>query len=277
MALSSDTLKALLAAGGAGIEALGNGLESSANRKLTKAQIIANYLQGERTNQSNAGLQSAALLGGGPYETANDLQKQLTKRALLAGAQNVSVNPSDTIAPYVGHVNGGLRIPEGGLDLSALSDPALAESAKSYYTAAAQANPLLKVPNLGTLGLGQSGTDATNAIGSAQSGFLQDDQAKQKAIMEYLDPHKASGGGFWHKFGQALKIAGPIATSFIPGVGPVLGGLLAAGTSAGGDLLAGGDWKSALVSGALAGGGSALAPKSIFKIPTKDINRSMQL
>ena len=45
--------------------------------------------------------------------------------------------------------------------------------------------------------------------------------------------------GLKKTLGKVLKIAAPIAASFIPGVGPVASSLIGAGMGAGGGLLAG--------------------------------------
>ena len=269
MALSADTIKALLTAGGAGLDAIGQAGSASADRKVQKNLAYTNALQTEAARQTNMGNSTAAALGG-PYEQANELNRMLIKRQLLGGAQNVDIQAPAHLQGHVGQISGGMRIPEGGLDVRALSDPALAETARTFYGALGQANPYADLPNLGTLGLGDVGAAASANVAQRQGDFRTTDQARQQAILAQLDPQSQQnkGGGFWNGFGKVLKVAAPIAASFIPGVGPILGAAIAAGGSAGGDLLSGGDWKSALISGALSAGSGYGVGKVIPKIPT---------
>lgn len=64
-------------------------------------------------------------------------------------------------------------------------------------------------------------------------------------------------GSFLKGLGKGLLKVAPIATSFIPGVGPIAGALLGAGTGAASGAITGGG-KGALIGGLMGAGGGAL-------------------
>jgi hypothetical protein len=307
--------QSIINVGGGILEGAGQNANSSENRQFTAGQnaldreqqqklAIANYLTGRQTSDQNLALtreaadrsdaQAGLDASGGPLGISDVLQKARTKRQLFGSAQNISITPPADIAPFMGHVEGGMRIPDGGLDVSALSEPALAENLRSYLTTVAQRNPKGTTPNLEALSLGAPGAAATQSIETARQGYAATDQARRDSsdaaskereaqIMQTLmapsqvptttqsatQPDPKQHTSFWHKIGTALKVAAPIATSFIPGIGPVAGALLNAGINGGVDALQHQSIKNILTD---AGGGAlsgALATKSPFKIPRK--------
>jgi hypothetical protein len=68
----------------------------------------------------------------------------------------------------------------------------------------------------------------------------------------YQEPPKKTG--FWKKLGIGLLKAAPIATAFIPGVGPGLSAAIAGGTSALSKKLEGGTWGQAALAGGIGAG-----------------------
>jgi len=213
MAIDPRILASLINVGGSALEGYGQGQQIDRNEAQSREALIAQFLAGERA--------------GGPFARSRDLTRTRSIRDILGNASNVSVQAPSSIQPYVGQVSGGLRIPEGGLDVSGLSESALLGDQALDDERRAE---ILKVLN---------GTSS-------------------------LLPEK-KGGGFKAGLGKVLSIAAPIAASFIPGVGPALGALIAGAGSAGGAALAGGGTGDALLSGA-AGAGSNYALNR-FRIP----------
>lgn len=65
-------------------------------------------------------------------------------------------------------------------------------------------------------------------------------------------------GGFFKGLGKVALKAAPFAAMAIPGIGPIAGATIAAGSSAADKKVSGGSWKDALLSGGMSAGLSAL-------------------
>lgn len=281
MEFTPELIEALVGAGGAGLSAYAGAKSSKEDRKLSRQNMIAQFLMNEGDDE-RAGATTALAALGGPYGAADALQKMKTKRDVLGTARNVAVAPPSDIAPYMGQVSGGLRIPEGGLDLSSLSDGALAEAARNYYSTVGQINPHGTSPNLQALGLGAPGASATASVEASKNEVDARNQARRDEIMRYLSGEQEVGGadqgdgghGWLKTLAKIGGIAGPIAGMAL-GIPPVWGALLSGATGAASGAASGGT-KGALLggvtgaaSGYLSGGG-----RSPFSIPRKTLRMS---
>lgn len=276
---NSPGFAALISAGGAGLSAIGAAGQSKAEREAQQRQLIANYLSGQQSAQRTAGMGTEAALGG-PTGLSDAVAHDQIRRQILGSARNISITPPAGIAQYMPQVSGGARLPEGGLDVGALSDESLMASLKPYLAANAQANPWGATPDTSHLNLGPSGGSVGSDVEAYRQGQLGQNGSQQDQIMSYLNGsapiNPASGGSpdsgaghtsFLHKLGSVLKVAAPIAASVIPGLGPIAGALIAGGGAAAGGAMQGDTIKNILLGGGMGAATGALATKSPFKIP----------
>lgn len=175
--------------GGGLLEGLGEGrarredtaADRAADREFQQRMAIANYLAGRDDDDRGAALTQLGALGG-PFGIADNLQKQRMRRELLGNVRNISISAPDDIESSRGRISGGLRVPEGGFDVRALSEGSLGESVRSYLDTLAQINPNGTTLDVGTMGL----DGVTGRVEDARRGYRDRADARQAEIMRYL-------------------------------------------------------------------------------------------
>jgi hypothetical protein len=239
-------------------------------------------------------------------ESQDYAQKNAIFKSLLGGARNFSLTPGDpAVAAAMGAgPQGGIRLPEGGLDSGMLErmfgDASTLESIKNRQSQLGQINPNMRTSNLGSM-FGDAGTQASNDImASNQQMAEQQEMARAKQrdqIMRAIDEDikgerrgpapegyeydkktgelKKKGGGFWKGLGKVASIAAPIVAA--PFTGGTSLALIGAGAGAANGLLNGGGMKGALmgaglggVTAGLAGGGGAQTLSQGMKMAAKN-------
>jgi hypothetical protein len=208
----------------------------------------------------------------------------------------------------MGSINGGLRLPEGGLDPSLIDrlfgDKSTLEAIKNRNLQVGQINPMNPVMDLSSL-YGQAGTDASTDIRAANAQQMAADaekEAQQRAIiMRALDNDisgqhqgpppdgyeydkktgqlKKKGSGIWGKIGKAALIAGSIGlTAATAGAAsPLIPLAVGAGTGALTGAMNGGGVKGALLgaglgaaTGGIGGGAASSAGKAFSAAAAKE-------
>jgi len=240
MALTTEQL--LLLSGG--IQGLGGILGSrESNRQSNQDRFLSERARQE-SREDQARTLLAAFLSGRSAEDDTDRRGRallgLESTQLDPYAQATSKNRANLLrqigqgsTPFKigGNLrgSGGVNIPAGGFDMSALSPAALTEAERLFFTQVAGANPF-----------------APTGGGESVEAFRQGELAKRKdrrkisreEIMAFLsqvgDPttrqidigplekEKKKGGGFGGFLKGLANIAG-FAMPFIPGVGPLAG------------------------------------------------------
>lgn len=281
--LNSPGGAALVGAAGAGISAYGANKSATADRELNANQFAANMaqnqLEGDRANQlSRAGAAASASPIG---ESQDYAQRQALLSAILPGLRNSNITPGDSrVAGAMGSNQGGLRLPEGGLD------PAMIErmfganttlgSIQQRQNQIGQINPNGPVQDMGSM-FGQPGTDASDAVlksNQAVGDKQAADQAKQRQIImaaidndltmnsqngkppEGYEYDKKTGqlkkkGSFLKTLGKVGLLAGGGALMATGFGGPAGAALIGAGIGAGNSALNGGGVKGALLGAGL--------------------------
>jgi hypothetical protein len=113
--------------------------------------------------------------------------------------------------------------------------------------------------------------------------MLDDKSQTQELLKQALErdyqaaQKKQGGGGFFSKLGGILKVAAPIAASFIPGVGPMAAMAIGAAGNAAGTKMQGGSWGQALGGAALGAGMSAATGGlgKVFQKPPVVLNNKL--
>lgn len=188
--------------GGSILEGMGENKRSEADRELQQRLAIANFLSGEQ-GREQAGAATALSSLGGPFGFNEDLQKQRIRAALLGNVRNASITAPPDVEAVRGRLSGGFRVPEGGFDTRALSDSALSEGARNYFTALSQVNPNGTTPDFGAFGLDSAASDR---VESARRGYADDSSARQQQILQYLGGGSAVGAnGMPTKDGPGLN------------------------------------------------------------------------
>lgn len=200
----------IIGAVGSGISAYGQGKQAEADRAASAASEKANLIQRERENEmSDSRLRQAGALEASPMGAEQGFaQKQALMRALLGNARNVSFTPGDPgVAAAMGSFQGGLRLPEGGLDSAMLErlygDEATQASIAARQKNIAQLSPGASFVDMGTLfGKAEGGTenpfttDVRMANAAAQQQQLDESSKHREAVMAALaEGNKKQGGG----------------------------------------------------------------------------------
>lgn len=131
-----------LAFGSGILQGFGEGSQRKQDQKLTKAQMIDQALrdaQSEDFGRAQIGLQSTQM---DPYSSAKHLMRAQLLRQILGGASPMTGSPERGF-------QGGIQIPSGGFDVSALTDPNLSSSAGDFYSNRAMVQPNVATPTLG--------------------------------------------------------------------------------------------------------------------------------
>lgn len=249
---------------------------------LSKAQLgqNANHFATELAarlaeSRKNQGLEravasmNATRLG----ENENFATRNRILSAIIPNLRNSNVMPTDPrVAARVSPVQGPL--PEGGLPpavLAALSERSTANAIANRSKQLLNIDPNAPAPNFDAMGFAE-GTDTFDLAGHRQ-GLLDADAASQSSLDDIISralqqdyeginaipdqaPEEEKKKGFWGKLGGILKVAAPIASMFIPGVGPIAAAAIAGGGSAAGSLMQGDDLGQALLGGGLSAAGT---------------------
>lgn len=256
-------LSSIISAGGGILEGIGDRGDRREDREFSAEErekdrlqqqrmAIANFLNGMRGDeradliqQENRDTQGAAAqltALGGPFDFASQLQKQRTRRELLGGAQNVSISAPADIEGSRGHLTGGLRVPEGGFDVRALSDDALGENARAYLTTIAQLNPRGTTLDVGSMGLNGG---ITGNVESARQGYLATDDARRQELRDLDKRREAEIMGYLTGSGPVGPNGAPAAPPGVPsGQVPTQNGPQLDG---GNDAMRGTDWWQAYI------------------------------
>jgi len=246
--LNTPAGAALISAGGAGLSAYGANKSAEAGREQNARQFQAsmaqNQLDSDRSHQQNAAIASANASPLGAEQLFG--QRNAVLGAILGNSRNFSATPGDpAVAAAMGNIQGGMRLPEGGLDPAMLErmfgDKSTMDSIANRQQAVGQINPRHQAMDLSSM-YGEAGTAASQGVASANGLELDrqlEESSRQREIIQRaidedirgeLQPQKKEGGG--NIFGKILKGVG-MGASFIPGVGQIvapiatgLGGLI---------------------------------------------------
>jgi hypothetical protein len=254
---------------GSGLAAAGDARQQDQNRQLTAAQARAQLLQRQLENQQTTRLQQSTGAAAASPLGQNEAfaARQALLRELLPQMRNFSVTPGDpAVAAAMGRVNGGARLPEGGLSpaaLQAFGPQATAAALAQRQKLVTNIDPTAPQIDLAALGLDQAGVDpselARYAAGVQQTRGEEDD-SRQRMILAALEQDyqqekqkKDSGGGFWKTLGKIATVAAPIVAA--PFTGGASLALIGAASGAANAALSGGG-----VKGALLGAGMGAVP-----------------
>jgi hypothetical protein len=309
--LNSPAGAALIQAGGAGLQAYGQNKQADANRTQNANEFTAQFLNNQLNDDRNFKLnQAVGAANVSPIgESQLYAQRNGILNAILPSLRNFSATPGDpAVAAAMGSINGGLRLPEGGLDPSLIDrlfgDKSTLEAIKNRNLQVGQINPMNPVMDLSSL-YGQAGTDASTDIRAANAQQMAADaekEAQQRAIiMRALDNDisgqhqgpppdgyeydkktgqlKKKGSGIWGKIGKAALIAGSIGlTAATAGAAsPLIPLAVGAGTGALTGAMNGGGVKGALLgaglgaaTGGIGGGAASSAGKAFSAAAAKE-------
>jgi hypothetical protein len=303
--LGSPGGAALVNAAGAGISAYGANKAAEADRNLSAQQFAARTAQDQlNADRQHQLAQTSAAVNASPLGEAQTFaQRNAMLLPLLMGARNVSVHPGDpaVAAAMGGGVQGGIRLPEGGLDPAMLQrmfgDASTMESIKNRQQMVGQLNPRGPAMDLGAM-FGDKGTAASADVAAGNQMELQrqmDEEAKQRQLIQRaIDEDirgtnqpgaggqppegyeydkktgqlKKKGSSIWKKLGKIGLIAGGGALAATGFGGPAGAALIGAGIGAGNSALDGGGLKGAILGAGLGaatggiGGGAAGAAKT---------------
>jgi hypothetical protein len=271
-----EMIRALLGAGGAGLETFSNYQQGKQNREqqqqLSRSATLGGLLEGDQSEDFLRERNALDAFQQNPYAQLEADQRQAIKAALLGNISNVqgSFDPSS-----------GTGSLSGGVDLSRLTDPSVQKffSEPSRLGARQEfdflrASVAPNVPIGSNLPMGGSygafgtpeASQAASDLGSFQNqrfaDLTQRRETERDAIMRALDgdiagqkqKEEKKGGGWLKKLGKIGLIAGgAIATGLTGGAAAPL---IAAAAGAGAGAIDGG-WKGALLgagTGALTGG-----------------------
>ena len=136
------------------------------DRDLRQRELIASILQslsGDENDllqrQGENALSSTQL---DPYTQNRSLSNLQVMRQIMGSIRPMNTQVPGDILGSIPQTSGGLQLPTNGFDVSALTDDALASGAQAFYQNAANASGgQISVPNLGSMGLGSAGTNAS--------------------------------------------------------------------------------------------------------------------
>lgn len=228
---------ALIGAAGAGISAYGANKSAEANRAQSAQQFAAEMAQRQlESGQADQRARAAATVDASPLGAEQQFaQRNAILNSILGNAQNFSVRPGDSaIGAAMGPgPQGGLRLPNGGLDKGMLDrlygDEATMASIQNRAKTIGQLNPHAPVMEMDSL-FGDKAEHRMNDITASNQSEMERQFAEQQHQREIIaraidedirgekQPQKSGGGNI---FGKILKGIGTGA-SFIPGVGQVV-------------------------------------------------------
>lgn len=266
---------------GSGIAgAIGQGRASAANLQATQGGQYAQSLLGLLNtdadmrqyfgNQGMLGAKAGVALG--PLAVQQALGNNAMKRAFYFGGEGGRpqyITPGDpAIASQMG------KLPSFTSAARYFSDAAVAND--PYWKAYTQLSQGQLTPNfagMGMTGIGNAqgeldefGRTQSNLAAQEKGDWQNQVGATRMALMQALNQEQAAKqqqkkkSGFWGKLGGVLKVAAPIAASFLPG-GALVAALATGGMNALGTKMQGGSWKDAALSGALGGASGYAADK----------------
>lgn len=279
--LGSKAFENAAGVAGAGISAYAGSKGAATDARQSAAQFAAQMALQQQSAQENqrqgAATSAAAAAPLGANE--NFALKQGLLRSILPGLRNASVTPGDPrVAAAMGKgVQGGFRLPEGGIPaeaLASLSPQATAGAISQRQGHIANIDPNSPGVNFQRMGFQpdvagpiQAETDQYQSGVARRVGDQQSQTAEQlRMALEQnyasAQPEQKKSGGLLSKIGSALKFAAPIAGTLIggPGLGAAIGAIGSGVGSAMQGSGVGGALKSAAVGGAVAGAGNAAIP-----------------
>lgn len=270
---SPEVISAGMNFGGGLLQGAAQGKMDEKTRKQRQQEIVLQSLLDTQRQAGDEDLTRATQGLGStqmdPFAAARFQSKADVLRQILGGASNISTSFDPTSGQ--GSISGGMRVPAGGLDMSALSPERLASASQNFYQHVGNVSPNVPAPDLGYGDTWQGNVDAIRS--DAQTGIDQRRQQQQQAIQQFLSggqdqPEEKKGSSIWKKLAKIGLIAGGgIATAMTGGAAsPLLMAAIGAGTGAATGALDNG-WKGALLGGGLGaatggfGGGAASGVK----------------
>jgi hypothetical protein len=257
-----EMIRAILGAGGAGLETFSNYQQGKQNREqqqqLSRSATLGGLLEGDQSEDFLRERTALEAFQQNPYAQLEADQRQAIKSALLGNISNVqgSFDPAS-----------GTGSLSGGVDLSRLTDPSVqkffseparlgARSEFDFLRASVAPNVPIgsNVPMNGSYAAFSTpeAAQSANALANFQNqrfaDLTQRRTTERDAIMRALDgdirgqqQQKEKGGGIGGFFGGLLKVAAPFA-SLIPGVGPLASMGISALASGVGNKMQGGSF-----------------------------------
>lgn len=227
---------------GAGLQSYGAGKQAEADRAASAAQFRANMAQRQQENdQADQRSRAVSAENASPLGADQSFaQKQMLLKAILGSSGNFSATPGDPrVAGAMGHMTGGLRLPEGGLDHSSLErlfgDEATQSSIAQHAKAVGQINPHAPMVNLAPM-FGASADGSENAFqtdirtANAQEADRQAaETARQRAIIQQAIDEDIRGAkqpkGSKAKSALGSAASGAMAGSMFGPWGAAVGGI----------------------------------------------------
>jgi hypothetical protein len=270
-----EIIRALIGAGGAGLETFSQYQQSKGNREqqqqLSRAGTLQSLYEGDQGEDFLRERTALDAFQQNPYAQLEADQRQAIRAALLGDISNVtgSFDPSSGTGRLSGGVNlANIQRP----DVQNFFSPEARLGARSEFdTIRASVAPNVPIgmgpagPSGSYIGFGEPGLEAAQRISEFGQNRFADLQSRRDmerdAIMRALEGDIAGqkdkekkGGGFWKKLAKVGLIAGGgIATAMTGGAAsPLLAAAIGAGTGAASGALDGG-WKGALTGGTLGG------------------------
>lgn len=263
--LGSPAAQNIMGVAGAGISAYAGNNQQQQNARQQAAQFAAqmaaqygNQLEGNRQNAAVAAA-SASPLGA----NENFANQQALRLAVLSQLRNPSVTAGDPgVAAAMPKITPAFSLPQGGLSketLAHLSPQATAGAIAQRQQHISSIDPYAPGVNFGRMGFSSDVAGGvqreTDAFQAGARGRFDAQQADQRAQIQAAlqqsyansEPEKKKGGGFLGGLGSILKVAAPIAGTFIGG--PALGAAIGGIGSAVGSKLQGNSLGSSIRSG----------------------------
>lgn len=163
--LGSKGGQTLVNAAGAGLQAYGAGKQADANREANAQQFAQDSALrlGEQENADQFRRATAATDATPLGQDQEFAQRQAIIGKLLGSARNVQSTPGDpAVAAAMGNRSGGIRLPEGGLDLSMID--------RLFGDAATQASIAQRAKNVGQINPNAPAPPLHELFGQAEGG-----------------------------------------------------------------------------------------------------------
>ena len=194
-----------------------------ANQAMAQATMGRDFM-GDRDQRASIGLTSTQM---DPHVGLRSTKNLALARQLAEGMTPYRISPDM-------QASGGLNL--GNVDLSTVLSPdAIGRSQEQFdlYRAEAAPNtqslggsPLVEQARQDRLGqIGRNENQIMGFLGGMANQTLVPDPFYQQALAQQQQPQQQQGRGFWRNL---ARVAAPIASIAIPGVGPIVGGALGA-------------------------------------------------
>jgi len=244
--LNSKAGQAAIGAAGAGISAYGQSKTNTANREQQNTQFNQQLAQNAQEAQINdARARQLSTLQAQPQGSGLAFaQKQALLSAILPQLRNLSITPGDSaVAAAMPKINGGLRLPEGGLPQSVLdlyAPQATSASLGQYDQNLKTLNPQAAPTPYAAYGLPEPATPSVPNLGTTAPTTGTQAAPTRDALMRAIDGNIAAQaaqgtGGTYTKqlVANAIGAGGASAASpFTPSASPSVSNGQAAGAVA---------------------------------------------